>query len=149
MDRLTLRDRTLLQAAAIIGRRFDDRLLAAVDGGGHVESRLAAMQALDLIQPDGKCGDYAFRHALVRDAVYQSLLTGPRTALHLKIAEEVERRNANRLAEAAETLAHHYSQTARFEKAFAYLALAGAKSLNSILLKRRKNTSQPQSRCLN
>jgi class 3 adenylate cyclase len=129
VDRLALRDRTLLQAAAVIGRRFDARLLAAVDGGGDVESRLAAMQALDLVHLDGKCGDHAFKHALVRDALYQSLLTGPRAALHLKIAEEVERRNANRLAEAAETLAHHYGQTDRFEKAFAYLALAGAKSL--------------------
>jgi class 3 adenylate cyclase len=129
VDRLALRDRTLLQAAAVIGRRFDARLLAAVDGRGDVESRLAAMQALDLVHLDDKCGDHAFKHALVRDALYQSLLTGPRTALHLKIAEEVERRNANRLAEAAETLAHHYGQTDRFEKAFAYLALAGAKSL--------------------
>jgi hypothetical protein len=129
VDRLALRDRTLLQAAAVIGRRFDARLLAAVDGRGDVESRLAAMQALDLVHLDDKCGDHAFKHALVRDALYQSLLTGPLTALHLKIAEEVERRNANRLAEAAETLAHHYGQTDRFEKAFAYLALAGAKSL--------------------
>jgi predicted ATPase len=124
VDRLAPRDRTLLQAAAVIGRRFDAHLLAAVDGRGDVESRLA-----DLVHLDDKCGDHAFKHALVRDALYQSLLTGPRTALHLKIAEEVERRNANRLAEAAETLAHHYGQTDRFEKAFAYLALAGAKSL--------------------
>jgi tetratricopeptide (TPR) repeat protein len=49
--------------------------------------------------------------------------------LHLKIAEEVERRRGNRLAEVVETLAHHYSQTDRADKAFAYLAMAGAKSL--------------------
>jgi predicted ATPase len=129
VDRLAPQNRPLLQAAAVIGRRFDSRLLAAVDGGSDIEPRLAAMQALDLVHPDGKFGDYAFKHALVRDALYQSLLTGPRTALHLKIAEEVERRNATRLAEAAETLAHHYGQTDRFDKAFAHLALAGAKSL--------------------
>jgi len=67
VDRLALRDRTLLQAAAVIGRRFDARLLAAVDGGSDVESRLAAMQALDLVHPDGMVGDYSFKHALVRD----------------------------------------------------------------------------------
>ena len=87
------------------------------------------MQVLDLIHPDHKFGDCSFKHALVRDALYQSLLTAPRVALHLKIAEEVERRTNNRLAEVAETLAHHYGQTDRLEKAFAYLALAGAKSL--------------------
>ena len=79
--------------------------------------------------PTASRGDYAFKHALVRDALYQSLLTGPRAALHLKIAEEIERRSGNRLTEVVETLAHHYSQTDRADKAFAYLAMAGAKSL--------------------
>jgi hypothetical protein len=65
----------------------------------------------------------------VRDAVYQSLLTEPRMKLHLRIAEEVERRSGNRLLEAAETLAHHYRQAERPKKAFVYLAMAGAKSL--------------------
>ena len=129
VDRLALQARPLLQAAAVIGRRFDSRLLAAVDGGSDVEFRLAAMQALDLVHPDGKLGDYSFKHALVRDALYQSLLTGPRTVLHLKIAEEIERNHKNHLAEVAESLAHHYCRTDRVGKAFSYLALAGAKSL--------------------
>ena len=130
VDRLGQQDRALLQAAAVIGRRFDPQLLAAVvDGGSDLDSRLASMQSLDLVHLDGKFADYSFKHALVRDALYQSLLTGPRIALHFKIAEEVERRHDNRLIEAAETLAHHYGQTDRFDKAFAYLALAGAKSL--------------------
>jgi len=97
--------------------------------GGDIDARLAAMRALDLVHSEGKSGDYAFKHALVRDALYQSLLTGPRAALHLKIAEEIERRSGNRLTEMVETLAHHYGQTDRADKAFAYLALAGAKSL--------------------
>ena len=78
---------------------------------------------------DDKAGDYSFKHALVRDALYQSLLSEPRTALHLKIAEEIERRSGNRLTEVAEVLAHHYGQTARHDKAFAYLSMAGTKSL--------------------
>ena len=129
VDRLAPRDRALLQAAAVIGRRFDPQLLAAVsDEPGEIEDRLGAMQALDLIHPED-AGDYAFKHALVRDALYQSLLTGPRAALHLKIAEEIERRAGNRIPEVVETLAHHFGQTNRTDKAFAYLAMAGAKSL--------------------
>ena len=54
----------------------------------------------------------------------------PRSALHLKIAEEIERRSGNRLNEVAEVLAQHYSQTDRAEKAFAYLSMAGSKSLS-------------------
>lgn len=130
VDRLAPRDRSLLQAAAVIGRRFDPQLLSAVpDDAGDIEARLTAMHALDLVNPEGASGDYSFKHALVRDALYQSLLTGARTALHLRIAEEVERRGENRLAEVVETLAHHFSQTDRAEKAFEYLAMAGAKSL--------------------
>jgi hypothetical protein len=66
----------------------------------------------------------------VRDALYQSLLTNPRKALHFKIAGEIEHRSANRLTEVAEELAHHYSRTDHADKAFAYLSMAGNKSLS-------------------
>ena len=83
-----------------------------------------------------KSGDYAFKHALVRDALYQSLLSEARTALHLKIAEEIERRSGNRLTEVAEVLAHHYSQTDRTDKAFAYLSMAGSKKPRRLFARR-------------
>ena len=67
---------------------------------------------------------YTFKHALVRDALYQSLLKSARAALHGRIAEEIERRSGNRLVEVAELLAHHYSQTTNSKKTFEYLSLA-------------------------
>ena len=130
IDRLAANDRRLLQAASVIGRRFSPQLLVVVIGENNVDARLAAMQFLDLVRPKGRSGDYEFKHALVRDALYQSLLTEARTALHLKIAEEVERRSGNRLTEVAEVLAHHFSQTELAHKAFAYLSMAGSKSLS-------------------
>ena len=130
VDRLAVKDRAILQAASVIGRRFDPELLAVAVGETDVDAQLAAMQALDLVRREGKSSDYEFKHALVRDALYQSLLTEPRKALHLKIAEEIERRSGNRLIEVAEVLAQHYSQTDRAEKAFAYLSMAGTKSLS-------------------
>lgn len=130
VDRLAAKDRALLQVAAVIGRRFDPELLAAAVGETGIESRLAAMQRLDLVRLEGKAGEYVFKHALVRDALYQALLTETRTALHAKIAAEIERRSGNRLIEVAEVLAHHYSQTAQVGKAFAFLSMAGSKSLS-------------------
>ena len=130
VDRLAPDDRALLQVASDIGRRFDSQLLAAAVGETSVETQLAAMQALDLVRPEGQSGEYAFKHALVRDALYQALLTEGRTALHVRIAEEIERRGGNRLIEIAEVLAHHYSQTDRASKAFTYLSMAGSKSLS-------------------
>ena len=117
VDRLAPRDRALLQAASVIGRRFGPELLAvAVGATGDINARLAAMQALDLVHLEDKSGNYIFKHALVRDALYQSVLSEARRALHLRIAAEIERRSGNRLAEVAEVLAHHYSQTDRAEQ---------------------------------
>jgi class 3 adenylate cyclase len=130
VDRLAPKDRALLQAASVIGRRFEPELLAVVIGEADVNAPLAAMQALDLVRFDGESGDYAFKHTLVREALYQSLLTDPRQALHFKIAGEIERRSSNRLTEVAEELAHHYSQTVHADKAFAYLSMAGSKSVS-------------------
>jgi tetratricopeptide (TPR) repeat protein len=98
--------------------------------GGDIDRSLAAMQALDLVHRESKTGDYIFKHALVRDAVYSSLLSTARSMLHLKIADEIERRSANRLPEVAETLAYHYASTARTDKAFLYLAMAAKKCLD-------------------
>ena len=95
-----------------------------------IDASLTAMQALDLIHREDKTAEYIFKHALVRDAVYSSLLNAARSTLHLKIAEEIERRSANRLPEVAETLAYHYTSTSRTDKAFLYLAMAAKKCLD-------------------
>jgi class 3 adenylate cyclase len=129
VDRLAPRDRALLQAASVIGRRFDPELLASAVGEPDVNVRLAAMQPLDLVHMEEKSSDYVFKHALVRDALYRSLLTEARAGWHSKIAKEIERRSGTRLAEVAEALAHHFSQTDDAGKAFAYLCMAGTKSL--------------------
>ena len=130
VDRLASADRNLLQAAAVIGRRFDPELVAAVGVSTSAQTAFAAMEALDLIHRVEGSTDYIFKHALVRDALYDGLLMAPRAALHLKVAEELERHGGNRLTEIAEILAHHYAATERADKAFAYLAMAGHKGLD-------------------
>ena len=131
VDRLAPKDRALLQAASVIGRRFDSQLLAVVvDDIDDTDARLAVMQALDLVRGESQSSDYAFKHTLVRDALYQSLLREARRSLHARIAEEIERRSGNRLIEVAEALAYHYSQTDHADKAFTYLSMAGSRSLN-------------------
>jgi class 3 adenylate cyclase len=130
VDRLTQDDRALLQAASVIGRQFEPELLAAVVGEPDIDARLAPMLRIDLVYQESESRCYAFKHALVCDALYQSLLTEARTRLHLKIADEIERRSSNRPTEVAEVLAHHYSKTGCDNKAFAYSSMAGDKSLS-------------------
>jgi class 3 adenylate cyclase len=129
VDRLAAEDRSLLQAASAIGRRFGRELLAAVTRSEALDARLTAIQALDLIHPDATSEGFVFKHALVRDALYDSLLKLPKRSLHLAIATEIEQRSHNRLTEVVEALAHHYGQTDRADKSFTYLVMAGEKAL--------------------
>ena len=130
VDRLPPEDRDLLRVAAAIGRRFDTNLLAhIVESRDNVAEALQRLQAQDIVYPDVHSSDYAFKHILLRDCLYQSLLTGRRAELHLKIATALEQRSEGRLAEVVETLAYHYGLTDRNDVAFTYLTMAGAKSL--------------------
>ncbi len=130
INQLEPRERDILQAAAVIGRRFDPGLLSlVVTRQDETGAALLRLQALDIVHRESNSAEYMFKHVLLRDTVYQSLVTDRRSDLHLAIAAALEMRNANRLSEAAETLAHHYAQTSRADLAFQYAALAGAKSL--------------------
>ena len=80
VDRLAPNDRALLQAASVIGRQFDPELLAAVLDETSVNLRLVPMSVLDLVHQKSKKGDFEFKHALTRDALYNSLLTDARVA---------------------------------------------------------------------
>ncbi len=130
LERLPPEDRNLLQAAAVIGRRFDPGLLSQlVDDAEGTGTALQRLQAQDVLYREPNSSDYIFKHVLLRDSVYQSLVSSRRSELHLAIADTLELRNSNRLQEAAETLAFHYSQTDRNDQAFRYTAMAGDKSL--------------------
>ena len=129
VDQLSQEDRYLLQTASVIGRRFSRDLLAVLTQTDGIDGRLAAIEKLNLIRSDPRSEQYAFKHALVRDALYDTLLTTQRNALHLRVANEIERGSANQLLEVAEVLAYHYGCTSQADKAFEYLSVAGRKSL--------------------
>ena len=130
IDRLQPEDRGLLQAAAAIGRRFDPGLLSLVcERPDETGAALRRLQAQDIVYRETNSSDYVFKHVLLRDTVYQSLVSERRAELHLAIAEAMETRSEGRLAEVAETLAYHGALTNRTDLAFKYSALAGAKSL--------------------
>ena len=131
VDRLPQEARRLLQTAAVIGRRFDPHVvLALTEGGDRLDGYFADLEAQDFIHRDEASGAYIFKHALLRDAIYDGLLSPQRAALHLKVAKELERRSSNALPERADTLARHFAAGEDAPKAFRYLAMAARKSLN-------------------
>ena len=129
-DRLAEGPRATLEAASVIGQRFSPDLVGIVAGvDGAVIGHLRELERQELIFREAEGGDFRFKHALVRDAIYNSLLTSRREALHAKTAEAVEHHARDQLNEVADVLAHHYGQTPRAEKAVRYMALAGERAL--------------------
>jgi len=94
-------------------------------------SELAALESAGLIrlsqvEPDL---EYFFRHALVQEAAYASLLIEDRKRLHLHIGQAIERLYPGRTAEFSPLLSHHFLQAENFKKALKYSKLAAEKAL--------------------
>ncbi|MFE7431436.1 ATP-binding protein [Streptomyces tendae] len=102
--------RQVLNAAAVLGPVADDRLLAEVTerGPGEIARSLTSAQALGLLHEQG--GHTCFRHALARQAVYESVPAAERRWLHLRAARALES-GAGTPTEAK--LAHHYRLAGR------------------------------------
>lgn len=128
LDRLaSVKD--VLQIGAIIGREFSYELLAAVVPLDDRRLREALSQAVasGLIFGRGVPPEatFSFKHALIQDTAYQSLLKASRQQYHLRIARVLEERFP-RLAETQpEILAQHYSEAGQPEKAIDYWQQAG------------------------
>ncbi len=126
---------SFLQAASVLGRQFPMNLAEQVaDTNGKMVGLLPQLERDGLIfrvghDFAGAPADYAFKHALVQDALYGSLLTPQRAILHQKAAEALEELYGHKAAEVADMLAHHYVRTNRSDKAVRYLSLAAKKSL--------------------
>jgi DNA-binding CsgD family transcriptional regulator/tetratricopeptide (TPR) repeat protein len=117
----------VLRAAAVTGRRVDDELVMQASGLPTPEYESAVREAVahQLLVPDGPTG-LAFRHALLREAIYNDLLPGERTRLHARLAELLadERRLAEVPGSAAE-LALHSLASHDIPTAFAASVQAG------------------------
>lgn len=73
--------------------------------------------------------EYLFRHALVREAAYASILSVDQKKLHLEVGEAIELLYPDRLSEYAAMLSHHYGEAGDAEKALKYCTLAGESAL--------------------
>ena len=131
LDRLGDDGKRTVQLASVIGRQFLVRLLARVAGlSERLEGLLRELQALEIIYEQGLLPEpaYIFKHAVIQDVAYNSLLIQRRKALHRAVGEAIEELYQDRLEEHYAELAHHFSQGEVWEKALGYLRQAGAKA---------------------
>ena len=121
------------QIASAIGREFSHALLASVAGKPEAElgSALDRLVQAGLLFRHGvpPQASYVFKHALVQDAAYGTLLREPRRALHARIAEILESQFAETAASRPEILAHHCTEAGLIEKAAGLWSKAGQQSL--------------------
>ena len=121
------------QIGAAIGREFSHALLAAVVRKPEAElaSALDRLIAAGLLFRQGvpPHATYLFKHALVQDAAYGTLLREPRRALHARIAETLESQFAEIVDNQPELLARHCTEAGQIEKAAGLWGKAGRQSL--------------------
>jgi class 3 adenylate cyclase/tetratricopeptide (TPR) repeat protein len=128
LDRLGAARETA-QIGAVLGRGFSYALLRDVAGldEGALKSTLERLAEADIlfVEGDGAQAAYRFKHALIQDAAYDSLLKSRRQALHAQAAASIEARFPQ-LAEAQpELVARHFGEAGLAEKAIPYWLRAG------------------------
>ena len=119
----------IVAIGALIGREFSSTLLSAVAGRDQatLDNALAQLEAADLVFRTGQPPDlrYRFRHALVQDAAYESLLRSRRQVLHQRIASALCERFPVVTETEPEFVAHHFAQAGLIEPAVEWWSKAG------------------------
>ena len=113
------------QVGSVLGREFSYGLLKAVADSPEEEinGNLDRLVESELIYRRGAVpgATYVFKHALVQDTAYETLLLRRRQQLHARVAEILERDFLDIMRAEPETLAHHYARAGNFGKAVSYL----------------------------
>ena len=128
IDRLEPAAHDTLMAAAIIGRRFGLPLLTAVAADDvAVRPLLVELQRADLVREERRWPDpeYRFKHALIQETAYRTLVSAERERLHRRAAAWLESRHTDTEDDVSALLAHHYLGAADPDNAARFLVRAG------------------------
>lgn len=126
IDRLPELTKHVLQNAAVIGRSFDLHVLKQLTGlNDGFDLQIQYLREAGLVEPFLE--EYVFRHVLIQEAAYDSILIKKRVELHRRIAETMEELHANRMAEFAPLIAYHFF-SAQDPRSLKYDLLAGEKA---------------------
>ena len=130
--------REIAQIGAAIGREFSYELIEAVApmSQPQIDESVARLCKSGLAFRRGTPPEaiYTFKHALVQDAAYDSLLKGRRQELHAKIARVIEQRFPSVETTEPEVLAHHHTEANHSERAIALWQKAGSLALKRLSL---------------
>src|SRR5262249_4232013 len=128
LDRLVTA-KGVAQMGATIGRQFPHDLLQAVSqlDASTLQRELGRLVEAEIVYQRGLPPQvyYFFKHALIRDAAYESLLKSTRQGYHQRIAQVLEAQFPEQAETQPEVLAHHYTEGGCIEQALPYWQQAG------------------------
>ncbi len=125
LDRLRADLRRVLRLASVFGERFVEADLASL-AGAELRSDLAALERAEVIGPEAQPGRWSFRHALVREAAYESMPTEDRRQAHEAVVAILRQRG-----EPPEVLARHFEAAGLRGEAAGALVAAARRALES------------------
>jgi class 3 adenylate cyclase/tetratricopeptide (TPR) repeat protein len=132
LDRLPASSKEVAQVASVIGREFDCDLLAEVVAlpDSLLDSALHKLLAAQLVVIGGMSHQtLLFRHALIRDTAYHSLLSRKRRQYHQAVADTIVKSHSDIVATQPELVARHYTDARRADLALPYWIKAGERAL--------------------
>jgi predicted ATPase len=135
LDRLAP-TREVAQIGAALGRSFSHELISAVAQMDKLGDALEQLVRAELIFRRGTPPDaeYTFKHALVQDAAYSTLLKSKRAQLHSQIAGVLEKIFSDTVTKEPELLGRHFTQAGLNERAIPYWTRAGQRALERVAL---------------
>lgn len=128
LDRLDEKSREVLRNASLIGWKFFYRVLHRVDDSeGTLDLHLAGLLQQELIEEVRREPEleYAFKHTLVHEAIYDRILLHNRKALHLRVGQAIETEFSDRLEAFYVLIAYHYARAEAWDRGQEYLLKAG------------------------
>lgn len=130
LDGLAAPDRRVLQHASVVGRVFWDEAVVALGDSGSVDDALRTARDREFVFTRGNSSfdgteEYIFKHALLRDVTYETVLLRDRESLHRATARWIEAMARDRVGEYLEMIAEHYVRANEPELAAERLKAAG------------------------
>jgi hypothetical protein len=130
IDRMQDSIKEVLLRASVIGREFSASLLErVVEKDTDLKGNLQDLRSLELVlkKDEAREYDFLFKHFLIQEVAYNTILLNKRRELHASIARAIEQLYADRLMEFYELLAFHYEKAEQWDKAAEYLSRSGHK----------------------
>ncbi len=132
MDRLPSASRQILRLASVIGQIFARRILEAIvaeEQRDNLDTHLLILQRAQMIHERARMPDleYMFKHVLIQEIAYNSLLRRESRTIHRRVAEALERLYTDHIEEPVDLLAHHWERAEEQDakRAIAYRLRAG------------------------